>query len=140
MERSTMKINVSTLTSRFTGIWILLTVASTLRGQSGDLDTAFNTGSGANASVQSLALQTDGKILVGGGFTTFNGLPRRKIARLNADGSLDMSFDPGLGANVTIYSMALQGDGKILIGGWFTAFGGIPPNQIADLNPKANLN
>src|SRR3989344_1308376 len=116
-----------------------LTDAPVLRGQSGDLDTAFNTGSGANASVQSLALQTDGKILVGGGFTTFNGLPRRKIARLNADGSLDMSFDPGLGANVTIYSMALQGDGKILIGGWFTAFGGIPRNRIARLNANGNL-
>ena len=88
----------------------------------GSLDSSFNVGSGANGFVQSIASQGDGKVLIGGSFTTYNGVSRNYIARLNADGSLDSSFNVGSGANSAIRSIVLQGDGKVLIGGWFTTY------------------
>jgi uncharacterized delta-60 repeat protein len=79
------------------------------------VDTNFDTGTGANSTIRCLALQQDGKILIGGMFTNFNGAAVRKIARLNADGSLDTTFQQEVPGNV--YAIALQPDGKILIGG-----------------------
>ena len=91
----------------------------------GTLDTLFDPG--ANINVYSTVLQADGKILVAGYFTALGGgtgtqTPRSKIGRINPDGSIDLAFDPG--ANNTIFAMALQGDGKMLFGGYFTTLGG----------------
>jgi hypothetical protein len=82
---------------------------------------------GANDAVAAIAVQADGKILVGGDFTTLGGggtgtTTRNNIGRLNADGSLDTSFNPG--ANGTVIAIAVQADGKILVGGDFTTLGG----------------
>jgi hypothetical protein len=74
------------------------------------------------SGVYSLAVQPDGKIIVGGEFSTLGGLPRRHIGRLNADGSLDAAFNPG--GDGPVFSLAVQVDGKILVGGSFTTLGG----------------
>lgn len=66
-----------------------------------------------------MAVQTNGQIVIGGYFTTFNGVNRSHIARLNTDGSLDTSFDPGVGPNDGVLALAFQPDDKILIGGRF---------------------
>jgi uncharacterized delta-60 repeat protein len=102
---------------------------------------------GANDSVWSIVVQRDGKILVGGSFTTLgNGgtgtTPRNRIGRLNPDGSVDTSFDPG--ANGDVHTIAVQEDGKILIGGFFTTLGGggtgtTPRNYIGRLNADGSL-
>jgi uncharacterized delta-60 repeat protein len=105
----------------------------------GSLDTIFNTGTGANGTVQSLALQPDGKVLIGGEFTSYNGTTRNHIARLQADGSLDSSFNPGFGANARVESLALQPDGKVLIGGDFTSYNGSARVHIARLNADGSL-
>src|SRR5216683_3278050 len=76
---------------------------------------------GANYPVYSMAVQADGKIVVGGGFTTLGGQCRSYIGRLSADGTLDSSFNPGSAGPVN--SLAVQADGKILAGGYFTALG-----------------
>ena len=91
----------------------------------GSLDTTFDPG--ANSYVSALAVQPDGKILVGGFFTMLGGggtgtSPRSYIGRLHPDGSLDTTFDPG--ANSYVYALAVQPDGKILVGGAFTTLGG----------------
>ena len=99
--------------------------------------------SGCRRDVFAMALQADGKILVGGDFTIFgNGAttPRADLARLNADGSLDASFDPG--ANGFVNALAVQPDGKILAGGFFTMIGGggtgkTPRNASAGSTPTA---
>ena len=65
----------------------------------GDVDRTFDPGSGVNGEVKAMALQADGKLLVGGGFTTVKGLPRFGLARLNADGSGDPAFDAGTNAD-----------------------------------------
>jgi len=63
----------------------------------------------------SLAVQPDGKIVVGGLFTQLGGQTRNYLGRLNADGSLDASFNPG--ANHYVESLAVQADGKIVVVG-----------------------
>jgi len=105
----------------------------------GSLDTTFDPGLGANGSVWALVLQGDGKIIIGGGFTSYNGVTRNGIARLNANGSLDTTFDPGSGANDSVTAAAVQGDGRIIIGGMFTSYNGVVRNRIARLNANGSL-
>ncbi len=107
----------------------------------GSLDTGFGNGlTGANSQVMSIALQPDGKVLIGGLFTTVNGTARGYVARLNADGTLDTGFGNGLaGADTWVYSIALQPDGKVLIGGWFTTINGTACVRIARLNADGSL-
>jgi len=100
----------------------------------GSLDTTFNIGTGFGSQVESLKLQADGKVIAAGGFTTYNSTARNRIARLNADGSLDTTFNIGTGANLTINTIAIQPDGKVLIGGFFTTYNSTARNRIARLN------
>jgi uncharacterized delta-60 repeat protein/uncharacterized repeat protein (TIGR01451 family) len=106
----------------------------------GTISNSFNTGTGANASVYSLILQPDGKIIVGGQFTTFNGVAnKRGILRLNSDGSIDNTFNAGTGADDVVLTLALQSDGKILVGGLFTSFNGAAKNRLVRLNSDGSV-
>lgn len=90
----------------------------------GRLDTTFNVGSGANEAINAVMCQPDGKILIGGAFTTFNGHQAGYILRLNSDGSRDTMFNPGSGLSHQVRSLAVLPHGKILIGGDFTSYNG----------------
>jgi uncharacterized delta-60 repeat protein len=105
----------------------------------GSVDTGFNGGTGANSYIYALAVQPDGKVLAGGSFTAMNGVVRSSIARLNSDGSLDTSFTAAVAASSYVWSMALQSDGKVLVGGSFTTVGGVSRNRIARLNSNGSL-
>ncbi len=106
----------------------------------GSLDTSFDPKDGFNNVVHSVALQPNGKIVIGGRFTSFNGTSRNLIARLNADGSLDTSFNPGTGfRGVYVMSVATQSDGKIIAGGDFDIFNGTFRLNIARLNADGSL-
>jgi uncharacterized delta-60 repeat protein len=105
----------------------------------GTLDTGFNPGAGANGTVSSVVLQPDGKLLIGGSFTTINGTNRSGIARLNSTGGLDTSFSSGTGVAGTVYSIRLQPDGKAVIGGAFTNVNGTTRQNIARLNGDGSL-
>ena len=96
----------------------------------------------ANGRVDVIVVQPDGKILIGGDFTTLspNGgaaVTRNFIARLNADGTLDTAFNPN--ANTAVDAIAVQADGKILVGGGFTSVGGQARNHIARLDASTGL-
>lgn len=110
----------------------------------GSLDPGFDPGTGFDGGVEALAIQPDGKIIVGGNFSNFNGISRKSIARLNADGSLDTSFDPGTGFNHQVHAVVIQPDGKIVAGGEFTIYNGTASNYIIRLNadgtPDAGFN
>ncbi|MBK0369436.1 calcium-binding protein [Flavobacterium agrisoli] len=89
--------------------------------ENGSTDTSFNVGTGFGNNIYAAALQPDGKIIVGGSFTTYMGFNQKKIARLNSDGSLDASFSIGAGfSKGDLRSIILQKDGKIVVGGTFT--------------------
>jgi len=102
----------------------------------GSIDTSFNIGTGFYNVVRSIAVQSDGKILVGGAFTSYDGTPQNRITRLNTDGSLDTTFNIGTGFDSTPASIAVQSDGKILVGGFFTSYKGTPQNRITRLLSK----
>jgi hypothetical protein len=74
-----------------------------------------------NGTVDSIALQADGRILAGGLFDAVHGRTRNFIVRLNPDDALD-AFNPD--ATDDVLSVAVQADGKILAGGFFTGIGG----------------
>ena len=105
----------------------------------GTLDSSFNEGTGPNLSIRTIALQSDGKIIIGGEFTSYNGTSRNRIARLNSDGSLDTGFNPGTGANLIVSAISVQSDGKVIIGGDFTSYNGTAINRIARLNANGTI-
>jgi uncharacterized delta-60 repeat protein len=111
---------------------LLVSLAAPLYSQTAD---DFNPG--ANATVYTAAIQTDGKIVVGGDFTALAGQTRKRLGRLNPDGTLDQTFDPA--PDSTVYCLAIQADGKILLGGWFTTLCGQPRSYIARLNSDGTL-
>lgn len=88
----------------------------------GTLDASFkNAPAGkvkSNHNVRGIAVQADGKIIIGGYFTQIDGVARNYLARLNADGSLDTSFTPAV--NGYVEDVKLDAAGNILISGWFT--------------------
>src|SRR5204862_1512162 len=110
------------------------------------LDVGFDPGAGADGTLYALALQSDGKVLIGGSFTNINGIRRNGIARLNEDGSLDPQFDPGggvqgsaHGVSASVRSIAVQTNGQIVIGGFFLGYGDLPRDGIARLNPDGSV-
>ena len=105
----------------------------------GNIDTSFNPDTGASNTVYATAIQSDGKIIIGGEFASFNGIPRNRIARVNPDGSIDEMFDPGSGANNEVHAIAIQQDGKIIIGGKFTSFNNTTINRIVRLNVDGSI-
>lgn len=105
----------------------------------GSLDTGFDIGSGPNDFLYALELQPDGKVIIGGAFTQFNGTTRKRLARLNADGSTDTSFQPGNGADDGVYTMAIQPDGNIVIAGVFNLYNGVSRNCVARVLVEPDL-
>ena len=107
----------------------------------GTPDATFNPGGlGANAQVYTVHVLPDGKILIGGFFTSYNGQNAQKIARLNSDGTLDTSFSvQGTSVNSGVQDLVIQPDGKLLIAGNFTGFDGIQRNRVARLNADGTL-
>lgn len=88
--------------------------------EDGALDTSFAQGTGSgNGVVRCMAVQPDGKFVIGGAFSIVNGEERYMLARLNADGSLDDSFIPQTGDAINVMNMVIQPDGKIIGGGYF---------------------
>lgn len=93
-------------------------------------------GVGANNPIFCVAQLPDGKVMIGGTFTAVNGVTRNRLARLNSDGSLDTSFNLSVtGDTANVVCFALQTDGSLLIGGFFTAIGGVARSCLARLTP-----
>src|SRR6185295_11210369 len=109
----------------------------------GTLDPTFNTGGSGieDYEVSTIISLADGKILLSGAFTAYNGVTANSILRLNADGTRDASFNSGtgVGGDRIIYSAAVQADEKIVIVGYFDAYNGTPSRNIARLNSDGTI-
>jgi uncharacterized delta-60 repeat protein len=104
----------------------------------GSLDNTFqNSLAGASSTVRCLQIQTDGKILIGGDFTTVNNTSRSYVARLNSDGSLDTGFANSavgvVGANNSVYAVMQQPNNSVVIGGSFTTYSSANLSHVARL-------
>jgi uncharacterized delta-60 repeat protein len=138
-DAGTYSVIVSNAASSVTSASAGLTVNAP---KAGDLDYSFAWGGSINGLVRSGAQQPDGKVLIAGEFSTVHGAMRGGIARLNADGTTDYTFSNlnGLsGSLYTIYSLAVQSDGKVIIGGWFKSLNGVGRTNIARLNADGTL-
>lgn len=140
-----LALTLTPLSSRSFAPWVLTTLlafAPLVAAAPGDVESIFDPNvNGDFLSVRSTAMQPDGKILIGGTFSTVGGVTRNRIARLNADGTLDPNFNPNAGADHSsiVESMAVQADGKILVVGTFTTMGGVERNRIARLDADGSL-
>jgi uncharacterized delta-60 repeat protein len=109
----------------------------------GTVDSTFKTalGTAANDYVKAIVVQSDGKILVGGGFSSFNGTSAGRLVRLNSDGTLDSAFmaNIGSGFNVEVESIVVQPDNKILVSGGWATFNGVSRPRILRLNSDGTL-
>jgi len=105
----------------------------------GSLDNSFNPGSGADAEITAAVLQPDGRIVVAGRFTSFNGVTHNRVCRLNADGSLDPNFGLGAGIDNSVLALALQSDGRILVGGQFSQVDLTQRFNLARLNTNGSV-
>jgi len=104
----------------------------------GTRDTSFNVGAGLDGDVNAIAIQSDGKVLVGGGFTTYQGVAANRIVQLNSNGTRDTNFNVGAGLDGDVNAIAIQSDGKVLVGGWFSTYQGLSANRIIRLNSNGD--
>jgi uncharacterized delta-60 repeat protein len=107
-------------------------------------DSSFNgsgLGTGTDGWVRSIVVQNDGKILIGGHFSIYNGVSVGHVARLNTDGSLDTTFSAtSSGIDEDVYTIAIQSDGKILIGwGVSKQYSGVYHGHLTRLNADGTL-
>jgi uncharacterized delta-60 repeat protein len=113
----------------------------------GSFDSTFSVGTGADGPVFAVAVYPTnsfyaGKILIGGTFAHFNGMALNGLARLNVDGSLDTNYNAGFGLGATggtVRALAIQLDGRVLVGGSFTNFNGSPVNYLVRLNTDGTV-
>jgi len=114
----------------------------------GTLDATFVDPKIYAFGVFALALQPDGRIVIGGEFESVNGAPRNRVARINADGTLDTTFLNGLSGvtsasgfsfDPSVTSLALMGDGRVLVSGKFTHVNGTARGNLARLNPDGSV-
>lgn len=151
------QVRSAVFSSRDRGLYIggdFTTVAGTSRvalarlavGKTGFADGALDpdfapvfaaSSAGASAYIQAIVLQDDGKLLIGGFFSTVNGQPRENLARLLPDGTLDEEFDAPV--NGAVQAIALQVDGKIYVGGSFGQVHGAERNRLARLHRNGVL-
>lgn len=118
-------------------IWLLAIWVSLLRAAASSLDASFDIGTGANGIVEQVLPLANGKILICGNFTTFNGRNHSYMARLNSNGSLDETFFAQ--ASYWVRNMSVQADGKIIIGGFFKGVQGVSCGLVARLNSDGSL-
>ena len=110
----------------------------------GNQDLTFNpSGVGSDLQINRMVFQNDGKIIIAGPFTSYNGVSRNGMARLNSDGTLDETFDPGVGigggSGAGIKAIAIQTDNKILVGGDFTTFNTVSRAYIVRLDTDGSV-
>lgn len=99
----------------------------------------YNFNNYLNGGVNTIELQSDGKILLGGNFNNFGNYLYPRIVRLNSNGTLDNSFNVGNGFSNTVNVIKCQTDGKILVGGQFNYYDSIPANRIIRLNEDGTI-
>ena len=106
-------------------------------GQWVSVDPSYPAGSGPSDAVRCLAIQPDGKALVGGNFTSVNGVPASHLVRMNTNGTVDASFSSQLDS--APYFIEILPSGQILVNGYFSKVDGVSRPGLARLNEDGSL-
>lgn len=101
----------------------------------GAVDLTFNTGTGPNAFVCRIAVAPGGQVSLAGSFSTFNGAPFNRLVRVTSNGVADVSFTAPLTFDSAINGIAVQADGRMVVGGAFKA----PAPGVARVRSDATL-
>jgi uncharacterized delta-60 repeat protein len=106
----------------------------------GTIDSTFSigTGFGSNNNVRVIKPLLDGKVLVGGSLTSYNGTGITHLIRVNSDGTRDTSFSPGT-VSSAVNDLAIQPDGKIIVAGQFTTFSGSSTRGLVRINSNGSV-
>jgi uncharacterized delta-60 repeat protein len=108
--------------------------------RNGSIDTSFVIGTGFNSNVNALKIQSDGKIIVGGQFTTYSGVTANGIVRLNSNGTRDNTFINGSGfSSPSVLAIELDSSGKIYVSGSFDSYSGTSTGSLVRLNSNGSL-
>lgn len=127
------------------GGFFRLSDASFLRGgvvrlhEDGSLDSSFNECAEVDGPILAIVQYSDGRVLIGGEFDRVAGEPRKGVARLDAMGHLDLTFDVGVGPDGPIRCLAVQQDGQLLVGGMFRVFSGLSRPGLVRLHADGRL-
>jgi uncharacterized delta-60 repeat protein len=109
----------------------------------GTLDPTFDAGTGANGAINLVAAQSDGKVLIVGPFTSVSGTTRNGVARLNSDGKLDVTFNPGAGVTIptngAIDDLQIDSSGKAVLSGPFDSFNNVTRHMLVRLNLDGSI-
>ena len=99
----------------------------------------YDLGGGFNNQPEDAFEDNLGRIVFGGLFTSYDGLPFNRIVRLNSDGSIDNTFSIGTGFDNSVYDVKQQSDNKILVGGFFDSYSGVSFGKIVRLNVNGSI-
>ncbi len=105
----------------------------------GTLDVTFNKVSAANGAITASAVQSNGRMVIGGTFSAYHFQSRNHIARIRENGTLDNSFNPGTGTNGAVTAVAVLPNGKIVIAGKFTTYNNQSAPGIVRVNSDGSI-
>lgn len=105
----------------------------------GDIDDTFNVGTGFNGEVRKIKILSDGKILVGGNFSTYNSLTSWILVKLNVDGTIDSTFNQPTTNFGSIYDIITNSSDSIYLGGDFITYSGVAAQYIVKLNSNGTI-
>lgn len=105
----------------------------------GNIDLSFNKVNAANGEIRTSAVQSNGKIVIGGNFSGYHSEVRNHIARLRENGTIDNSFNTGTGTNGIVTAVAVQPNNKIIIAGNFISYNNTGVPGIFRVNNNGSL-
>ncbi len=105
----------------------------------GTVDTSFNPGKGTDGPVYAITSQADGKVIIGGAFSKYNDVPANNIVRVYPDGSIDTSYSTGGGIIGVVYTLSIQNDNKVIVGGNFNQVNGVYRTDLTRINADGSL-
>lgn len=105
----------------------------------GSVDPSYQVGDGPNSLLISIRLLANGRLLVAGSFTNFNGTLDRSLVQITSTGAVDASFQPVIQTAGSIRDVVQQPDGKLLVGGSFSEINGQAVRRVARFNPNGSL-
>lgn len=125
----------------FNQVWSSTTVTRLMKVNktTGDLYPGWVVAGGANNGVTSIAIDSGGKAIITGSFTSYGGASRTRISRVNTDGAVDTTLTFGTGFNNLPRKVLVNNSGNYVVVGTFTTYNGITANRIIEIDSTTGV-